>query len=61
MNCTKIVTDKCQNQFLWSMDSNTFRSSFKMTIKLMIVTFSTIFFFLSHLEIGRQRYPKSLG
>ena len=41
--------------------SNTFRSSFKMTTKSLLVTFSTIFFLLFHLAIRRQRCPKNLG
>ena len=41
--------------------SNAFRSSFKMTKKSLLVTFSTIFFLPFHLAIGRQRCPKNLG
>ena len=41
--------------------SNTFRSSFKMTKKSLLVTFSTTFFLPFHLAIRRQRCPKSLG
>ena len=49
---------------LWSMDNtqkmnfNTFKSSFKMTKKSLLVTFSIIFFLLFHLAIRRQRCPK---
>ena len=41
--------------------SNASRSSFKMTKKPLLVTFSTIFFLWFHLAIGRQRCPKNLG
>ena len=41
--------------------SNSFRSSFKMTKKSLLVTFSTIFFLLFHFSIRRQRCPKNLG
>ena len=41
--------------------SNAFRSSFKMTKKSLLVTFSTIFFLPFHLAIGRQWCPKNLG
>ena len=52
---------------LWSMDhtqkrhSNAFRSSFKTTKESLLVTFSTIFFLLFHLAIGRQSCTKNLG
>ena len=41
--------------------SNAFRSSFKMTKKSSLVTFSTIFFCRFIWQFGRQRCPKNLG
>ena len=39
--------------------SNAFRSSFKMTKKSLLVTFSSIFFLPFHLAIGHKRIPKN--
>ena len=41
--------------------SNAFRSSFKMTKKSLIVTFSTTFFCRLTWQFRRQRCPKNLG
>ena len=40
---------------------NTFRSSFKMKNKSLLVTLPTNLFLLFHLAIGRQRCLKNLG
>ena len=68
---TELSASKCIvhsfHAVLWSMDQaqkmtfNAFRSSYKMTKKSLLVTFSTIFFLPFHLAIGHKSCPKKLG
>ena len=53
----------CLPKFLWGHKKhhfNTLRVKFKNGTKVMLVTFSTIFFLPFHLAIGCQRCPKNL-